>query len=298
MATNPEEDDGVLNLTEDQQLDQDEPDDDQQDDDPAGGADGDDVEGGDDDGDPNVNDENDEETVVSFGDDAPELDQEGDSSTIRNLRRELREAKAKLREGAKPEPAKRELRAKPTSADHGYDDAAYEADLEKWFEEKAEVDQQNAQASERDAAIQRDWQADVAKFETQKAELKFDDLPDAQEAVSTALDLAQQAVLVKAAENPALLMYALGKSPAKLNEIAKIKDPIKLAAAIAKMEGTVKVQKRRKGPTIDTPQRGSGSIKSDDKRLAELEKKADATGDRTELVAYRRKLKAKANGKG
>lgn len=283
MATKPDEDEDVLDLTADQQLEAaatgDDPDAESE-------ADGDDIEG------PGPDDEGegDEETVVSLGD-APEDDQEGDSSTIRNLRKELREAKARLREGEKA-PVKRELRPEPTSEDHAFDDDAFKADYKAWLEEKAEIEREESQASERQQVIQREWEADVQRFESEKAQLGFEDLPDAQDMIASTFNLAQQAVIVKAAEKPALLMYALAKAPAKAAELAKITDVIKLAAAIAKLEGTVKVTKRRKGPAIDAPQRGSGKTpeKGDlDKRLAALEQKVENGGDRSELIAFKKK---------
>jgi hypothetical protein len=106
--------------------------------------------------------------------------------------------------------------------------------------------------------------------------------------------MVQQAVIVKAAADPALFLYALGKSEAKRSELAKIQDPIKLAAAVARMEGAVKVT-TRKAPTPDRPLSGSSKMPgSADKEIERLEKKAAANGgDRSELIAYKAKLAAK-----
>jgi hypothetical protein len=282
--------DDVLQLTEDQQVGAEG--DQQNDGDSESGADGDRVEAGDDDG----SEGDDEETVVSFGD-APDVDQEGDSTVIRQLRKQLREANERIRSVDRPPVQKRELRPEPTSEDHAFDDDAFKADYRAWLQEKAEIERDQEQATEANAQLQREWEADVARFEQRKAELKVDDLEDAQDAVAGALSLAQQAAVVKAADNPALVFYALGKSPAKLAEVAKVKDIIKFAAAIAKVEGTVKVTKRRKGPALDRPQRGSGVLVSSDKKLAQLEKQADETGDRTELVRYRKDLAERSKRK-
>jgi hypothetical protein len=282
--------DDVLQLTEDQQVGAEG--DQQNDGDSESGADGDRVEAGDDDG----SEGDDEETVVSFGD-APDVDQEGDSTVIRQLRKQLREANERIRSVERPTVQKRELRPEPTSEDHAFDDDAFKADYRAWLQEKAEIDRDQEQATEASAQIQREWEADIARFEQRKSELKVDDLEDAQDAVAGALSLAQQAAVVKAADNPALVFYALGKSPAKLAEVAKVKDIIKFAAAIAKVEGTVKVTKRRKGPALDRPQRGSGVLVSSDKKMAQLEKQADETGDRTELVRYRKELAERSKKK-
>ena len=295
-----DEDDQVLELSEDQQLN---PEDEADEEDSQRGSDGDDGADADDAGDGGEeaaagdDDAGDEETIVTLGDADPAVEQEGDSSVIRQLRKELREARARERERDAPPAEQRTLRPEPTMEDHDFDEDAYKADLRAWDREKAEAETETAQAGERQAAIQRDWEADVAKFEQEKAELKVPDIEEAQDAIASSFNLAQQAVIVKAAARPALLMYALSKSPAKLAELSKITDVIKLAAAVAKLEGTVKVTKRRKGPAIDRPQSGSGSIESKDKKLERLEKEAERTGERTELVRYKSSLKAKDSGK-
>lgn len=290
----PTDDEDILELGEDQQLN---PENDPQHDDLEGGPTDDRGETDDDAGsgndDESGEDDGAEETVVSFGD-AADVDQEGDSGLIKALRKQLRDAKEVIRNVAKPAPVARELRPEPTSADHAFDDDAFKADYKAWLDEKAEIEGEQRQAATVQQENDRHWAEDVRRFETQKAELKFDDLDDAQDAVSSSLNWAQQAAIVKAAEKPALFFYALGKSPAKLAELAKITDVIKFAAAVAKMEGSVTVTKRRKGPTLDRPQRGSGAIVSSDKKLAQLEKQAEETGERTELVNYKRDMAKRA----
>lgn len=288
----------TLDLTENEQLDPPEGDDDDQD--SEGGAYDDELEAGDGEGDGDEAGDGDEETIISFGD-APDVDQEGDSTVIRQLRKELREAKAKARELEKPVVERRELRDEPTMEEHAFDEDAFKADWKAWNQEKAEIDREQATANERQAAIQRDWEADVARFETQKQELAadgVDSVDEAQDAVASTLNLAQQAALVKAAENPARLMVALGRSPTKLAELAKITDVIKFAAAVAKVEGTVKVVKsKRRAPNIDSPQRGSGRLTTSDKKLEQLEERAARTGDRTELIRYKTQLAERAKSK-
>jgi hypothetical protein len=105
----------------------------------------------------------------------------------------------------------------------------------------------------------------------------------------------QQAVALQAASDPAALVVALARSPAKLAELAKIDNPWKLSAAIAKLEGSVKVVTRKKGPnsTVRPKARRQWQVSSDD-RLKALEKEAEKTGVRTKLIAYKRELKAQA----
>jgi len=50
------------------------------------------------------------------------------------------------------------------------------------------------------------------------------------------LDPVQQDIILQAAQNPALAVYALGKSKDKAKELASIKDPVKFAFALGKLE--------------------------------------------------------------
>jgi hypothetical protein len=145
-------------------------------------------------------------------------------------------------------------------ADCGFDEDEFEAKLEQWKERKAAADQQKAKQDEDNQKINEAWQTDLAAFEQKKGRLEFEDRDEAISSVQSSLDLVQQAVIVKAAADPALFLYALSKSEAKRDELAKIHDPIKMAAAVARMEGAVKVTKGRKAPDPDRPARGSASM--------------------------------------
>jgi hypothetical protein len=247
-------------------------------------------------GDGNPDDEGEEQPSVSFEGEEPEP--ESDNSVIRQMRQELRETKQRLREAEqKAAPKAIDVGPKPTMADCEFDEEKFEQELDAWKERKAAADRQNETQAELSRKANEEWQADLAAFETKKAALQFPDVADVVETATLSLDLVQQAVIVKAAADPALFLYAIGKSEAKRAELAKIQDPIKLAAAVARMEGAVKVT-TRKAPAPDRPLRGSASMPGGpDKELEKLEKKAAATGDRTELIAYKDKLARAAKGK-
>ena len=128
------------------------------------------------------------------------------------------------------------------------------------------------------------------------AALTFKDRDEAEDIVIATLSDMQQAVIVKAANNSAMVTYALGKHPAKLAEISKITDPIELAAAIARLEGKLTVTKRNGPPEPERIARGSASVDASatDKTLERLEKEAERTGNSSKLVAYRAQMKARA----
>lgn len=278
MATRPDDDeDDTLDLTADDELVPD-PDDEQDDDDEAGN-DGDDREG---------------PATVTFGDEDPD-DGQADSGTIRQMRQQLRDARRELAAARKVSaPAPVEIGEKPTLEDCGYDTDKFEQELDQWKERKAAADRLLATREEENRKINEAWQQDLAAFEQKKTRLEFEDRDEAIETAASSFDLVQQAVIVKAANDPALLYYALSKSEAKRAELAKINDPIKMAAAVARIEGAVKVTKGRKAPAPDRPATGSASMPGgSDKQLEKLEKEADRTGDRTRLIEYKRRLKDK-----
>jgi hypothetical protein len=258
--------------------------------------DADDQQRSDDDPDPQVNDEDGDETVVAFEGEEPEAEPE--NSTVRQMRKALREKDrelAELRKTAAPKPI--EVGEKPTLAGCDFDDERFEQELDAWKDRKAAADRQQETQAEQNRKANEEWQQDLSAFEQKKGALQF---PDRDETIDTAigsLDLVQQAVVIKAASDPSIFLYALGKSETKRAELAKIQDPIKLAAAVARMEGAVKVTKGRKAPEPDRPLTGSAKMPGGaDKELERIEKKALATGDRTELIRYRKRM-AERNGK-
>jgi hypothetical protein len=126
-------------------------------------------------------------------------------------------------------------------------------------------------------------------FEQKKAALEFEDRDDVIDTATHPLDMVQQAVIVKAAADPALFLYALGKSEAKRAELAKIQDPIKLAAAVARMEGAVKVTKGRKAPEPDGRYRLGKDARWRRQGTGEAgEGRQPQAGDRTKLINYKK----------
>ena len=88
------------------------------------------------------------------------------------------------------------------------------------------------------------------------------------------------------------MVYALSRNPAKLAELAKIKDPFQLTAEIARLEANVTVTRGKKAPAPDRPAGGSGAMPGGvEKTLARLEKEAETNGgDRSKLIAYKKTL--------
>jgi hypothetical protein len=184
-----------------------------------------------------------------------------------------------------------ELGPKPTFESCDYDEEELSRQLDAYKDRERKIIDARAVQNQHAEAAQRDWETDLRSYERQRDELKLPDFETAAEVIKSSLTLAQQAVIVKAASRPAAFVYALAKSDARLNELAKIADPIKFAAAIARMEGGIKVVKKRKMPAPDKPLSGSGRMPgTTDKQLQKLEEAAERTGDRTDLIAYKKRL--------
>lgn len=231
-----------------------------------------------------------EETVISFGDDEPEPepDDKADSAVIRQMRAALREKDRELNQLRQQSQPKIEVGEKPTLAGCDYDEEAFEQKLDEWKERKRQTEASQTEAQKQAEAAQEQWGREVQAYQTKKAQLGAPDVDEAEEIVVGALDQIQRAVLIKATDDPARFMYALSKHKGKLAELAKIKDPVKLAAAMAKLEGVMKVVKRRKAPDPEKIASGSAATPGADKQLEKLEKEADRTGDRTKLIAYKK----------
>jgi hypothetical protein len=232
--------------------------------------------------------EGDGEAEVYFGDEPAPGSGESDTGLVKHLRAEIRERDKRLAELSKDRP-KVEAGPRPKLADFDYDEEAHEAAVDEWIARRAEQNAAETESAKSARIAREQWEREVQGHNTKVATLQF---ADAQEVVATAtaaLTDWQQAVVVKVADNSAQLLFGLGKHPAKLAELSAITDPLKMAAAVARLEGGLKVMPRRKVAEPEEVLSGSASIThGTDKQLEKLEKEADRTGDRSKLREYRK----------
>lgn len=237
-----------------------------------------------------------DEVEISFDGEAAPASRGENSGLVKQLRAQLREKSERLAaiERGQQQPQKVEVGEKPTLEACDYDEAKFETELDAWKERKAQADRAQEEAGKQSEAVQARFAEKLQTFATGKTALGVRDFEAAEEMVVNGLSQVQQAIVIKAAENSAAVIYALGKHPAKLATLAAIDDPIEFTAAIVKLEGKLTVTKRtRTPPEPDRPERGSAPLgRTTDKELERLEKEAAKSGDRTHVVAYRRKLKA------
>lgn len=243
-------------------------------------------------------DEDEDEEIVTFEDGVSPAPGDAETGLVKHLRTQLTEQRKeldRLRKQAPPAPQV-VVGEKPTLAGCDYDEEVYEEQLDQWKERRAQADAQVREAETSQNQQTEAWNSELKAHAEKRAALRFKDTQEAEDVALAALNDVQQAVIVKAAENSAMVIYALGKHPGKLAEISKITDPLKLAAAIARLEGKLTVTKRSGPPEPERIAQGSASVSGakTDQTLERLERDAARTGDRTKVRQYRQQLKAQA----
>lgn len=247
----------------------------------------------------------DEEFVITAGEEPPEPSDDDDFSGqpapawVKDLRKKEREARKRIKEleaqvqQAKPADKPIEVGVKPKLSDFDYDEDQFESAVEQWHERKRQVEQQQAVKRAEEEQAQQAWQTKMQSYEERRQTVatKVRDFEEVEEAAKDKLTPTQQGILIHAAENPELIMYHLGKHPNKAKELAEITDPIQFAFAAAKLDSQMKIQTRKPSTQPERKPSGSAGLAGAvDQKLAQLEAKAAKTGDRTELIKYKKSL--------
>lgn len=248
---------------------------------------------------PSDTEDDEEYDIVSIGDEAVD-DDEGEVSRapewVRDLRKKHREEKQKRKEleaklaEREQAPQAAELGKKPTLEAAEFDTAKYEEQLAAWYEKKREHDAQEAARKAEEAEQEKAWAEKLEGYQKAKTSLKVRDYDDAEEVVQDNLSATQQGMILQGAENPALLVYALGKNPKRASELGSISDPVKFAFAVARLETQLKVGKKKAASKPERVVAGTGrSSGSVDSTLERLREEAGKTGDFTKVREYKRK---------
>ena len=121
------------------------------------------------------------------------------------------------------------------------------------------------------------------------------DYDDAEEVAQQTFNVVQQGVMIQGAEDPALVIYALGKNPKKAKELAQIDDPVKFAFAVAKLESQLKISNRKAATRPESKVSATAPIKGAvDSTLERLREEASKTGNMDKVMAYKRAQKQAA----
>lgn len=236
-----------------------------------------------------------EEVIVSIGEAQPQADEEARAPEwVRELRkkqretaRELREARAKI-ESLTSEKDPSELGTKPTLEDFDYDADRYEEALVGYFERKRKADDDKAKAEQAEREQSTAWQTKLDGYGKAKEELKFKDFDEAEAEAGESLSPTQQAIIIKGAKNPALLIYALGKDPSELKALSSISDPVEFTWKVATMEATQLKVTKKTTPTPERVLQGTGRVSGTvDSTLDRLREEAAKSGDYSKVMKYK-----------
>jgi desulfoferrodoxin (superoxide reductase-like protein) len=254
-----------------------------------------------DDQDTESNEGDSDEVIVSIGEEAPPPEEQTHApewvrelrKTNRELQRQNRELQGKLQSTAQTETKPVVLGKKPSLEEHDYDADKFEVALADWFERKRQADEANARQEAEVMNQQKAWQAKLDGYGKAKAELRVKDFEDAEAVAQELFNITQQGVVLQGADNPALVIYALGKNPKKAKELSDIKDPVKFAFAVAKLEKELKVTNRKAAPPPERIVSGTGRVSGAvDSTLERLREEAARTGNMTKVVQYKAQKRA------
>jgi desulfoferrodoxin (superoxide reductase-like protein) len=242
-----------------------------------------------------------DEVVVSIGEEAPPAEEEQRAPEwVRELRkanrekeRRIRELEARLQTTTQTENKPVALGPKPKLEEFDYDADRFEQALDTWHERKRQHDLQTEMVRQAELQQHQAWQAKLDSYSKAKAELRVRDYEDAEALAQEVFNVTQQGVILQGAENPALVIYALGKNPKKAAELAKKTDPVKFAFAVAKLEKELKVTNRRAAPAPERIVQGTGRVAGAvDSTLERLRAEAEKTGNYTKVLQYKRQKQA------
>jgi len=235
-----------------------------------------------------------DEVVVTIGDEEPEAKAAAPDwvkelrKAHRDTQKENRELREKLKTLAEPAAKPATLGTKPKLEDYDYDAEQYERELTAWYDTKRKVDEQTAQAEAAQKEQADAWQSKLTAYGEAKTQLKVNDFDDAEGTVLEALDQTQQGIIVQGADNPAVVVYALGKNPDRVKELASIKDPVKFAFTVAKLEKDLRVTNRKAPPPPERTVSGTGPKSGTvDSTLDRLRDEAAKTGNYSKVHAYK-----------
>lgn len=241
--------------------------------------------------------EEEEELQVSFADEE-EKEEKGQSFDLLNdLRKRLKDNKKKLRKATyELEQAKKTteqettpLGQEPTIEGCEYDEEVYRKRYADWYQRKYEQEQQQQQKAKQREQEELEQRRIQENYTERKKTLRVKDYADAEEEVVESLDITKQFIIMKYAKKPELIVYALGKSPAKLAELSKL-DAYEFTKELGRLEDNLKVGKRKPKTQPEKTIQSTGTLSgTTDRTLDKLREEAAKTGNMSKVMAYKRK---------
>lgn len=245
-----------------------------------------------------------EDDAISDDDEEPDVDENGlVNNPIRQLRtvnrdlaRKLKlEQQEKLRLQKQLESTTKttveELPPEPDISDEDveYDPEKFKRKYSAWIETKNRIEQQKKQLQDTAQKAQLKFQEKLQKYEQGKSNYKGID--EAEKAVLSTLDQNQQGIVVNYADDPTFVVWALGKNPVALSQLASITDPIEYAIKVREIERKAKEKMTtKKIPAPEKVVTGKTAVPSTyQKQLDKLREQ----GNVTEALRLKKQLRAK-----
>lgn len=242
------------------------------------------------------------EFFVAIGDKEPEPDEEGDEAPewVKRLRKDNREMKRKLRKAeaelaARQAPTRDEpLPSKPKLADLDYDEDKFDKAIDEWHGKKLAHENRLAERQRQADAQKEVVQKRYSAYNAGKAELSAQvrDFDDAEDLVTELISTERQNVILLGADNPALLVYAIGRNPEEAKRLSEIENDAQFAFQVAKLESKLKTGRKKAPPAperkISGSANGAGAM---DTTLERLRAEAAKTGDMSKVMAHRKQMR-------
>lgn len=236
-----------------------------------------------------------DEDIVTIGEPEEEAQQEHEAAPqwVKDLRKSHKKIKAENRELKqqldKFQPKAVDPGPKPTLESCDYDSDQYESKLSSWYESKRQADEQERKVRDQRQQEEQEYQQRLRNYQEKKQSLKVRNYDDAESTVEEMFDIQQQNIIIDAANNPALVVYALGNNPKRAAEVAAIKNPVRFAYELARLESELKINKRKPKTAPEKTIKGTGSISGTvDSNLDRLRAEAERTGDYSKVMRYKR----------
>lgn len=223
------------------------------------------------------------------GQDAPQWVKDN-RRRAKEVQRENRELKRKLEQyESSNAPEQQALREKPTFEAHEFDEDLYQADLDQWYVEKSQHDARQKAEQEKYQHYDERYKSSVDAVRAKVA-----DYDEIEQSIVETVPPQRQALIKMLVDDPARMVVALGKSPAQLEKLLGL-DDIQFAKQIVLMEQQMSSKTKSRNPNKPPPKTHEleGAAGGADVQLERLEAQADKTGDRSAVIAYKRKMRTK-----
>lgn len=240
-----------------------------------------------------------EEVVITVGDEETEPEDIKAPGWVKDVRLQNRELKRKLRElesvqkthksdsvdDPGPEP-------NLSDPDIDYDSEIYSNKFKNWHNKTQLKEKAVKEKADTDKKSQDDWNSILSNYGKKKNNLKVKDFEDSEALVQEILSETQIGIILDGADDPAKVVYAIGKDSKRAKTLAAITSPVKFAVAMAKLENSLKITKRKPAPPPSSLPNGSAiGGKNIDKKLDKLYLDAAKSGDMSKVRSYKKSMK-------